>query len=100
MDFFKELLLRYLAKYAENPTPFTWTKGPGHFQKIIKATKEYQAAHPKVPKERKTKPAGLRFLTAVSEDHGISVQGRPQPGGQASNSFEVLDRHELRKIRK
>lgn len=50
----KELLLRYLAKYAENPTPFTWTKGPGHFQKIIKATKEYQAAHPKVPKERKT----------------------------------------------
>ncbi|MGI8746616.1 MAG: hypothetical protein ACR2NN_29385, partial [Bryobacteraceae bacterium] len=54
----KELLLRYLAKYAENPTPFSWTKGPEHFQKIIKATKEYQAAHPKVPKvpkERKTK---------------------------------------------
>src|ERR1700691_4632326 len=49
----KELLLRYLHKYSQNPTPFTWTKGPEHFQRIIQATKEYQAAHPKQPKQRK-----------------------------------------------
>jgi transposase len=48
----KDFLLRYLKKYSENPTPFTWTKGPEHFQRIIEATKEYQAAH---PKQRKAK---------------------------------------------
>jgi transposase len=42
----KDFLLRYLKKYSENPTPFTWTKGPEHFQRIIEATKEYQAAIP------------------------------------------------------
>src|ERR1022692_378962 len=51
----KELLLRYLNKYSLNPTPFTWTKGPEHFQRIIEATKEYQAAHPKQPRQRKGK---------------------------------------------
>ena len=40
----KELLHGYLKKYSENPTPFTWTKGPEHFQRIIEATKQYQAA--------------------------------------------------------
>jgi transposase len=49
----KDFLLLYLKKYAENPTPFTWTKGPEHLQHIIEATKEYQAAHPKQPKQRK-----------------------------------------------
>jgi transposase len=52
----KDFLLRYLEKYKENPTPFTWTKGPEHLQRIIEATKEYQAAHPKPPKQRKAKP--------------------------------------------
>src|SRR6202165_5893683 len=42
----KDFLLRYLKKYSENPTPFTWTKGPEHFQRIIEATKQYQVAHP------------------------------------------------------
>src|SRR6266567_7846509 len=51
----KDLLIRYLKKYSENPTPFTWTKGPEHFQRIIEATKEYQAAHPKQPRQRKAK---------------------------------------------
>ena len=50
----KDFLLRYLKKYSQNPTPFTWTKGPEHFQRIIQATKNYQAAHPKKPKQRKT----------------------------------------------
>jgi len=48
----KDLLIRYLKKYSENPTPFTWTKGPEHFQRIIQATKQYQAAHPKQPKQK------------------------------------------------
>jgi NAD(P)-dependent dehydrogenase (short-subunit alcohol dehydrogenase family) len=51
----KDFLLRYLKKYSENPTPFTWTKGPDQLQRIIEATKEYQAAHPKQPKQRKAK---------------------------------------------
>src|SRR6267378_2451813 len=51
----KDFLLRYLKKYSENPTPFTWTKGPEHFQRIIEATKQYQAAHPKKPRARKVK---------------------------------------------
>jgi len=49
----KDLLLRYLNQYSLNPTPFRWTKGPEHFRRIIEATKEYQAAHPKKPKQRK-----------------------------------------------
>ena len=51
----KDFLLRYLKKYSQNPTPFTWTKGPEHFQRIIEATKQYQAAHPKKLKQRKTR---------------------------------------------
>jgi transposase len=49
----KELLLRYLKKYSENPKPFTWTKGPDQLQRIIEATKEYQATHPKPPRRPK-----------------------------------------------
>src|SRR5580704_4343728 len=49
----KELLLRYLNQYSLNPTPFTWTKGPEHFRRIIEATKEYQATHPKQQKQPK-----------------------------------------------
>ena len=49
----KDFLLRYLDRYSQNPTPFTWTKGPDQLQRIIEATKEYQAAHPRQPKKRK-----------------------------------------------
>ena len=38
-----------------SPTPFTWTQGPEHFRRIIEATKEYQATHPKPPRQRKAK---------------------------------------------
>ena len=51
----KDLLHRYLNKHSENPTPFTWTKGPEHFQRIIEATKQYQAAHPKQPRKKKAR---------------------------------------------
>src|SRR2546427_5477056 len=44
-------LRRYLDQYNQNSGPFTWTKGPEHLQRIIEATKQYQAAHP--PKPRK-----------------------------------------------
>ena len=40
----KDLLLRYLKKYSQNPTPFTWTKGPEHFRRIIEATKATEGA--------------------------------------------------------
>jgi hypothetical protein len=50
----KDFPIRYLRKYSENPTPFTWTKGPEHLQRIIEATKEYQIANPKKPKQQKT----------------------------------------------
>lgn len=56
----KEYLLRYLKKYSENPKPFTWTKGPDQLQRIIEATKEYQAAHPKQPRQRKAKSDNQR----------------------------------------
>lgn len=49
----KDFLIRYLRRYSQNPTPFTWTKGPEHLQRIIEATREYQAAHPKQPRQRK-----------------------------------------------
>lgn len=55
----KEFLLQYLKKYSQNPTPFTWTKGPEHFQRIIEATREYQAANPKKPRQSR-KPNTLK----------------------------------------
>jgi transposase len=50
----KDFLIRYLNNYSRNPTPFTWTKGPEHFQRIIEATKQYQSTHPKKPKRQKS----------------------------------------------
>jgi transposase len=49
----KDFLIQYLNKYSQNPTPFTWTKGPEHFQRIIEATKQYQAANPKKVRQPK-----------------------------------------------
>src|SRR6266567_4913386 len=49
----KEFLLNYIAHNNENPRPFAWTKGPEKLQRIIEATKEYQAAHPRKPRKRR-----------------------------------------------
>jgi transposase len=49
----KEFLLNYIARNNENPRPFVWTKGPQKLQRIIEATKEYQAAHPRKPRQRR-----------------------------------------------
>jgi transposase len=46
----KEFLLNYIARNNQNPRPFVWTKGPEKLQRIIEATKEYQAAHPRKPR--------------------------------------------------
>src|SRR6516225_4501371 len=43
----KEFLLDYISRNNENPRPFVWTKGPEKLQRIIEATKQYQAAHPR-----------------------------------------------------
>jgi transposase len=49
----KEFLVNYIARNNENPRPFVWTKGPEKLQRIIEATKEYQAAHPRKPRKRR-----------------------------------------------
>jgi transposase len=49
----KEFLLRFIEHYNENCSPFRWTKGPDKLQRIIEATKEYQADHPPKRKQRK-----------------------------------------------
>jgi len=49
----KEFLLHYIARNNQNPRPFVWTKGPEKLQRIIEATKEYQATHPRKPRRRR-----------------------------------------------
>ena len=49
----KEFLLDYIARNNENPRPFVWTKGPEKLQRIIEATQQYQAAHPRKPRKRR-----------------------------------------------
>ena len=49
----KEFLLDYIARNNKNPRPFVWTKGPEKLQRIIEATKHYQAAHPRKPRKRR-----------------------------------------------
>jgi len=51
----KEFLLNYIAPNNENPKPFAWTKGPEKLRRIIEATTQYQAAHPRKPRKRRRK---------------------------------------------
>jgi transposase len=48
----KEFLLDYIAHNNKHPRPFVWTKGPEKLQRIIEATKQYQATHPHKPRKR------------------------------------------------
>jgi len=50
----KDLLQRFLASYNTTCGPFTWTKGPEQLQRIIETTKQYQAAHPRKPRRRRS----------------------------------------------
>ena len=54
----KEYLERFIQHYNESCSPFVWTKGPEHLQKIIEATQEYQAAHPRPPRRSRRKDDG------------------------------------------
>lgn len=51
----KDLLQRFLANYNATCGPFTWTKGPEHLQRIIETTKQYQAAHPRKPRRKRSR---------------------------------------------
>lgn len=51
----KDYLERFIQHYNQSCSPFVWTKGPEHLQKIIEATKEYQAAHPRPPRRSRKK---------------------------------------------
>jgi transposase len=56
----KEFLIKYIANYNESSSPFTWKKGPEKLQRIIEATKEYQAAHPPKRKRRRKKKVNIK----------------------------------------
>jgi len=56
----KEFLLNYIVQNNKNPKPFVWTKGPEKLQRIIEATKEYQAAHPRKLRKRRRKPHSIK----------------------------------------
>ncbi len=55
----KEYLERFIERYNQSCSPFVWTKGPEHLQKIIEATKEYQAAHPRPPRRSRKERATI-----------------------------------------
>ena len=61
----KEFLLDYIARNNENPRPFVWTKGPEKLQRIIEATKQYQAAHPRNPRWVSCAKTGTHSLSSV-----------------------------------
>jgi transposase len=56
----KEFLLNYIAQNNKNPKPFVWTKGPEKLQRIIEATKEYQATHPRKLRKRRRKVHSIK----------------------------------------
>src|SRR6202140_2480610 len=56
----KEFLLNYIVQNNKNPKPFVWTKGPEKLQRIIVATKEYQAAHPRKLRKRRRKANNIK----------------------------------------
>jgi transposase len=56
----KEFLLRYIENYNQHCGPFVWTKGPEKLQRIIEATQQYQAAHPRKKKRRKKRKNNIK----------------------------------------
>jgi len=45
----------------KHPKQFVWTKGPEKLQRIIEATKEYQAAHPRKLRKRRRKVHSIKI---------------------------------------
>lgn len=56
----KDFLLKFLAHYNDSCQPFTWTKGPEKLQRIIEATKQYQADHPPKRKRRRRRRNNIK----------------------------------------
>lgn len=56
----KQYLEQYIEHYNQSCSPFVWTRGPQHLQKIIEATKQYQAAHPPSPPRPRGRPRGKK----------------------------------------
>jgi hypothetical protein len=54
----RQYLEQYIGHYNQSCSPFVWTRGPKHLQKIIEATKQYQAAHPPAPRRPRGRPKG------------------------------------------
>ncbi len=52
----KQYLEQYIGHYNQSCFPFVWRRGPEHLQKIIEATKQYQAAHPPSPRRPRGRP--------------------------------------------
>ena len=59
----KQYLEQYIGHYNQSCSPFVWTRGPQHLQKIIEATQQYQAAHPPSPRRPRGRPKGKRNNT-------------------------------------
>jgi transposase len=57
----KEYLLQFIEHYNESCSPFVWTKGPEQLQRIIEATRDYQAAHPRKRKRRRRKKDNIKY---------------------------------------
>jgi len=56
----REYLQQFITHYNQSSSPFVWTRGPQHLQKIIQATQEYQAAHPRPPKRSQGKGHSIK----------------------------------------
>jgi len=56
----KEFLAELHRPEQQAPKPFVWTKGPEKLQRIIEATKEYQAAHPRKLRKRRRKVHSIK----------------------------------------
>ncbi len=56
----RQYLKQFIAHYHQSSSPFVWTRGPQHLQKIIEATKEYQAARLRPPKRSRAKDDNIK----------------------------------------
>ena len=54
----KQYREQHIGQYNQSCSPFVWTRGPEHLQKIIEATPPYQATHPPSPHRPRGRPKG------------------------------------------
>jgi transposase len=91
----KDLLVRFLASYNATCSPFAWTKGPEHLQRIIETTKDYQAAHPRKPLNCRSEtetltiifPGPLRGIPSTEVFTGFAFRSL-KTGGKTAGATE------------